>query len=1363
MSPDAASLSPEQRELLARRLRGGLASRGPRIRRRPEELRGSAPLSVFQEQLWYSTRLAPEVPVYNEAVVIHREGPLDLGALASAFAELIRRHEIWRSTFELRGGEPVQLVHQDCELPVETVDLSSLPAGDAEEQARHLAVELAARPYQLERGPLLRLLVIRLAPDRSRIHLALHHLIFDGVSLYRVALPELVALYDAFAGGRRPELSEPDIQYGDFAVWSHEWARGEEFARRMEYWRLALGGLPTLDLPLDHPRPGWRRFRGAMVTADVDGALAERLRAASRAHGVTLFQTLAAAYAVFLHQHSGQDEIVFGTLTDMRRRPELTHMIGYCLTPLVLRVDTSGDPSWSELLGRCRERLIAALHHAVPFERLVRELAPHRDPALNPLFQAMIVLEPPMPPVDPAWRHNQLDAEVGDRLGIAKFDLHLQLDERPEGHIEGQLIYNTDLFERDTAQRFAARWLQLLRHVAADPERRISELSTLEPAERERQLVTWNATDAPIPDTPLHELVAAQVARTPHAVAAECGDEELTFAALEARARRVAADLRAAGVAPGQLVAVAMEPSLDLIVGLLGVLQARAAYLPLDLHHPPARLAWMLEDSAASIVLTRTRDRQQLPRSARRVLCIDSAGAAPASPALEAAPVGVPASGGRLSPDDVAYVIYTSGSTGRPKGVRVRQRSVVNLLTSMAHDLGIGVGDVVVALTTVSFDIAVMEVWLPLITGARISVVSRETAADARRLAELIGAVGATLVQATPSMWRMLVDAGWNGSPSLVGISGGESLDPGLAGELCTRLGVLWNMYGPTETTVYSTRGVVHPGETVTIGRPIANTHAYVLDGGGSPVPCGVPGELYIGGEGVASGYLRRPELTAERFLPDPFRPGERMYRTGDRARLLADGRIQHLGRLDDQVKIRGVRVEPGEVEHALAAHREVRTARIVAHNGGSAGTRLVAYVVPREGATPSVGQLRAHLRRLVPEHMVPAAYVVLDRLPLTSSGKLDRAALPPPVWGQAADLPVAAPPRTVLELRLAEIWAEVLDVDRVGAEDDFFELGGHSLLAGRLVAEVERRLGLVVPLAALVGAGPPTVRQMAAQIEGGAPRGESEGTTAAVPIRETGSGPILFFVHPTEESLLSLRHVTAALPPQQRVVGLLLRRVDSRYDLSQDVPQLARAMLASMRRLQPQGPYLIAGYSLGGMLAYAIAAELRASGEEVRWLALVDTLTPKGVTRFRRFQMRRERQARLHRLVGLGPAGAARRVAVASVRRSRSLGARARRALVAEPPPLWDGWDWYGALRLALGYPCRGHDAPTLLLTTESSVTAAGSTTLWWDQIHQGELTVRPIPGDHLTSMREPHVRLVAGELAASLAAAATPVVEPA
>jgi len=1328
MAPrDANALSAQKRAVLDQRLRAARRSptpSAPAIRHRTRA--GPAPLSPAQEQLWYFTALAPDNPVYNEAVSIRKDGPLDLGAFRAAFNEIVRRHEIWHSTFREIDGEPVQVVGPAPTLELPVVDISDMAPAEREAEAVRLVADRARLPYDLEQGPLLRPLLIRFGDDHHRIYLCMHHLIFDGVSLYRIILPELVSLYQDFTEDRQPSLPAPVIQYADYSSELREQGDSPDHAERVGYWRRHLSDASTLQLPLDHQRPSRQRFHGAMNPLCISKELSDELRSLGQAAGATLFQVLASAFTVLLYRYSGQADIVFGTLTDMRDRRELEGMVGYCLTPLVLRIDVQQDPAFIELLGRIRSELVDGLSHLVPFQRLVRELHPHREPGVNPLFQVAVVLEPSMAAVDPAWSLHQMESEVTNAVGTAKFDLLLELDERPEGHIDGRLIYDSDLFDPETAARMADHWITVLMGVVAAPDRPVSELPLLTERERQRQLVDWNATSAEYPrDACVHELVAAQVHRTPDAVAAVFGDEQLSYRELDERANSVAHRLAVCNPEHG-LVAIYLDRSLEMLVGMLAILKSGAAYLPLDPGYPAQRLSLMLEDSGATTVLTDSQLLSALHDHPASVVCIDE------HPTADAAGN---ASLPQATAEDVAYVLYTSGSTGRPKGVCIAHRSLANLLTSLARQPGMSANDTIIAITTYAFDIAATELWLPLVTGARVVIAPQDVAIDGRRLSSLVERSNVTIMQATPATWQMMIDAGWPGQPGLVALSGGETLAPQLAETLLDRTACLWNMYGPTETTVWSTCDRLERSAPITIGRPLANTRTYILSRGRQPAPVGVAGELAIAGDGVAVGYLNRPELTDERFVGDPFVEGERMYLTGDRARYRADGRIEHLGRLDDQIKIRGFRVEPGEIEAALTAAPDIAAAVVVARGYGLAETRLVAYVVPA-GAPPVPADLRSRLGALLPAYMVPSVFVTVDALPLTANGKIDRRGLPDPKTSLHEDGAPSTPPRNAVEKRMAGIWASILGVDSVGVNDDFFELGGHSLLALRLLVQVEQEFGVKIPLGFFLESATIDVAGLVAKL-GIVPEPDAPGRTDRR--RPRGIPPVLFFVNPNELTMLSLRHFAGS---DYRLVGLLPAHVEDGFHGSQTIEELARPMLDTMRETQPYGPYYLVGYSIGGLLAYEIAGRLRAAGEQVAWLGILESPTPAWT---RRELSPRRLAARLRRR---GP-----RWAVAKFDQvvRHALASRAMR-LGLRQAEMTEHFDLIGAARLARRYAGAPHDAPLDLFVTEMTVVREGSEWLGWNELHRGPLRVHRVPGDHDGMMRDGQVQTVAEMVSTSV-----------
>jgi len=1322
----AGQLTAAQRRLLESRIRAssvaGAASSSvmsPQPRPQQDE---PAPLSIAQERPWYFNRLAPGVSVFNEAVTIRKDGAFDVDAFRRAFTELVHRHEAWRTTFTELDTGPVQIVHPPSTVDVPLVDLRSLSPDAALQEAARQAAEVAREPYDLAAGPLLRPMLVRFTDSHHRLYLAMHHLVFDGVSLYRTVLPELVALYDAFSAGNPSPLSEPAVRYTDYARAEHAWVANARLRDNLERWR-SLASAPPLELPTDHPRPARQQFHGGMLAVEVPKVTVEGLRGIGQQNGATLFQVLGAAFGVLLSRYSGQDDVVFGTESDARRGTEWSSLVGYCLTPLLIRCQLADDPSFHELLQRVRADVVSALDAPVPFDWLVQELAGPRV-GVNRLFQAMLILEPPLAAVDPEWSLHQMEAGIGDAIGHAKLDLSLELDERPDGHLAGRVIYDSDLFDRQTAERMIGHWLTLLNGVLAGPDRPVSTLPVL-PDREQQEFADWNATQVDYPrDSCLHGLIEARCRQRPDEVAVQFNGSGLTYAELDRWSDRVAARLQAADVGPGQVVAFHAHRSLEMVVGLVGILKSGAAYLPLDPGHPPDRLSYMLDDSGATVLLT-----------------------AGDAPLLAGAPVKRIEMPGRnvtareqkrdvaVCADDPAYVLYTSGSTGRPKGVRVQHRAVVNLVSSMACEPGMDAGDVVVAVTTHAFDISVVELLLPLTVGARVVVASREQAADGRLLARLLDDAGATILQATPATWEALLEAGWTGRPDLVALCGGESLPPAVAAALLERCSELWNCYGPTETTVWSTLARITRADDVTIGRPMANTRVYVLGRHGEQTPIGVSGELCIGGDGVAEGYLGRPELTRERFVPEPGHPWRLMYRTGDVVTFLPDGRLRHLGRLDHQIKLRGFRIEPGEIEAALLEEPGVSSALVVA-SGSGVGARLVSYVVAPAGRIDA-GDVRGRLRTCLPDYMVPTAIVALDAWPLNGSGKIDRGALPAPAFEARSDAGARAVPRTPLEKQLCQAFAKTLRLAGVGIDDDFFELGGHSLLAVRLTTEVKRRTGRDLPLAALFEVGA-TPARLAAYLE---PAASASPAGGPVPLGEDRTP--LFFIHPNQPSLLTLRHFMRALPTDERIVGLLPEQPHTGAP-GGGIAEQAQALLTSIRRTQPRGPYVLAGYSRGGLLAYEIARLLTESGERVAFMGLVDTVPPSlaallfGETARQRFL--RHWSAGLRQFLR----------ACGEAIGDRSRAVRARMPGIRQQPDYFDRARVRAWLK---DYDIATTTAPLTLFVSEDA-----AATLWlqeWQAFHPGPLQWHQVPGGHTAMVLQPNVAVLAATVAESVRAA--------
>jgi amino acid adenylation domain-containing protein len=1008
------------------------------------------PLSFAQERLWFLNQLEPESPAYNMAAVLRFNGALDIEALANSVSEIIRRHEILRTQFIAEQGHVRQVIHEPYQFRCSFVDLSTLPEAEQHFQIELLSASAARRPFHLDREPLLRLSVLRLAEKEHVLLFAMHHIVSDGWSL-GILIRELKAIYEGITSGQPAGLEELPLQYADYAYWQREWLRGPVLDQELEYWRKQLADAPgVLDLPLDHPRGPQQSDAGATMPLKFSR---EALEEFSRERGVTLFVSLLAGFQLLLARYCKSEDVVVGSPTAGRTHTEVEDLIGFFVNTLVLRTDLSGSPNVTELVRRVEEVCVQALaHQQVPFERLVHELQPERDLSHQPLFQVMFAMQN-TPLVEVQLNGGNLTLVKQDS-GTAKFDLMVSLVEGDD-EISGVIEYRRELFEEETIVRLAKHYEQLLQEMVAWPERRVSQLRMLSAGE-ERQIVTeWNETECEYPrEVCIHELFAEQARRTPHAVAVIAEGEEVSYGELDRRANQVASRLQQLGVGPEVVVGICVERSVSMVVGLLGILKAGGAYLPLDAEYPRERLEYMIADAGVSVLLTQRELRERLPQQvSAHVVYLES-------DALSESSVDEPQSS--LSSSNLAYLLYTSGSTGRPKAVAIEHRSAVALLSWAQTVFDEESLDGMLASTSINFDLSVFELFVPLSRGGKVIV-----AANALQLGELSRREEVRLLNTVPSAMRELVRSGQVPESVRVVNLAGEALSRSLVDEIygLEQVQEVNNLYGPTEDTTYSTWERVARDEAgaVRIGKPIANTRAYVLDAEQQVVPVGVRGELYLGGAGLGRGYWGRPELTAERFVPDGVsgRSGERLYRTGDEVRYGADGRVEYVGRLDQQVKVRGYRIELGEVEEALQRHESIRESVVVVRD-----EQLVGYVVAAEGATVELSELRANLGEQLPGYMIPGVLVEMAALPLNANGKVDRKALPEP--GQVESTGEYVGPRTAVEELLAGIWSEVLGVERVGVRDNFFELGGHSLLATQVISRVRESFKVELPLRSL-------------------------------------------------------------------------------------------------------------------------------------------------------------------------------------------------------------------------------------------------------------------------------------------------------
>ncbi|WP_370640379.1 amino acid adenylation domain-containing protein, partial [Myxococcus sp. XM-1-1-1] len=1036
---------------------------------------GALELSFAQQRLWFMDQLQPGLVAFNMPAALRLRGPLQVDVLRRAFREVARRHESLRTTFTARDGSPVQRIHAAPEhWALEVEDLSALESPAREAASERRIVEEAHRPFDLEHGPLLRTALLKLGAREHILLLCMHHIVSDGWSV-DVLIREIAELYTALLEDKAPVLPELPVQYADFAAWQRRVLDGATVGAQVEWWRSRLEGAPVLELPTDHSRPASRSYQGAMHAFRLPADLVTGLESLGRARGATLFMVLMTGWQALLARYSGQRDFTTGTTVGHRERPELEGLIGFFVNTVPLRFQWHEDPTVATMVQQVKDVALAAFaHQDVPFERVVEALGGERDLSRTPLFQTLFVLQN-TPMRAPSLSGVQVDL-LPSATRTARYDLTLSLMER-DGALEGQLEYSTDLFTEATIRRMAEHLGVVLGALArGGVEQRLSQLPLMRDEERETLLRTWNDTHVDLPAVAtIPALFAAQVARTPSAVAVEVEGQTLTYAQLDERSNQLAHHLRALGLGVESRVGVCLHRGLEMVVGVLGILKVGGCYVPLDPSYPAQRLAFLFEDSGVVAVLTQSSLEDELPAGSQFLVSLDSEWNAIARRPTHAVSAD-------LGPDHLAYVSYTSGSTGTPKGVAIPHRGVIRLLTG-ARFVDLGPKEVVLQLAPLAFDASTLELWGALLFGGRLVIYPQATP-DLKELGEALVRHQVSLLWLTAALFDQMQQ---HQPEALAGVrqllAGGDVLPATRVRERLASGQGLVNGYGPTEGTTFTACHRMSPGDdvglSVPIGRPIGNTQVFVLDESMQPVPVGVPGELFIGGDGLARGYLGQPALTAERFVPHPFSstPGARLYRSGDRVRWAEDGTLRFLGRTDFQVKVRGFRIELGEIEAVLRAHAGVVEATVVVREDSPGDKRLVAYVVPESLET---GALREHLRRQLPEYLVPTAFVALQALPLSPNGKVDRKALPAPELGSTTTVSEDSLP--LLQQQLAALFREVLKVDRVGPDDDFFELGGHSLLATQLVTRVRALLGVDLPLRVLFEA--PTLAGLARHLE---------------------------------------------------------------------------------------------------------------------------------------------------------------------------------------------------------------------------------------------------------------------------------------
>ena len=1326
--------SDQRRKALDQYLKGhlGKAATGEAaaIQRRTTGER--ALLSFSQQQVWLHGQIVGDIPLYNQSVTIYRTGSLDVPVLERCLQELIRRHEILRTTFDRVGDEPVQIVNPaPPSFALKYIDLRAMTQPARQTEALKLASEDVSRALDVKSGPLFRALLVRMADDDHRLHLTLHHLIFDAVTIYGVFVPELETLYEAFSVGKASPLPEPTLQYADFACWQRQQVSADSWKQHLAYWQKQLEGeLPVCRWP-NGSRPPVDSHRGAVERFTLPSALVRKLRELSRQTGVTLYMTLMAGFVAVLQRYTAQNEIVLGTLTAGRNRSELNGIMGSFVNPLALRIATGDDLTFRGLQSRVREVVLNALSHdVIPFADVVQVARQGQDSSRHPLFQIALSQQPKVQHVASGW--GLATEEVSN--GAAEMDFFMVIDDRDET-VSGPITYNRDLFDAVDIQRTIGHWQTLLQAAVEHPDGRIADLPVLTAAEQQ-QFAEWNRTDSEYPrEFCVHELVEAQVERSPNANAVEHAGVALTYTELNERANQLAHFLTKRGVGPESKVGICLKRSIELPVALLAVLKAGAACVPLDPAYPKERLAYMLEDSQMSLVLTQTGMLSEVTDFEAEVINVDADWSTFANESRDNVRSGV-------KPENLAYVIYTSGSTGKPRGVLLTHGGLVNHNVAASRLFGLTSADRMAQFASISFDIAVEEMFPTWISGGTLVVREEDTSLAVGDFLRWVSQNRVTALDLPTAYWHELVRELSESSMALpknlrIVIVGGEkSQSAALAmWRKLSKGRVRWvNTYGPTETSVIVTSYEPKDSEEIPavlpIGRPIANTKIYILSKALQHLPVGIAGDLYVSGPGLARGYHNRPEITAEKFIPDPFQPGARMYKTGDLARYLASGELEFAGRIDDQVKIRGYRVELEEIEAVLGSHPGVREVVVVARENAAGEKSLIGYLVPSKEQVPTGTELRSYLKQKLPHYMVPSACVLLEAMPKTPNGKVDKRALPVPTAADFAETQEYVAPTNKLETDLAHIWETVLDKKPVGIHDNFFELGGHSLLAARLMHRIEQSLGQRLPLAALLQA--PTVEQLSRLLkqEDGVPSWSS-----LVPIQPEGSRPPFFMIHGVGGNVVGFRDLARHVGKDQPFYALQPEGLDGKRECLTSVPLMAERYLQEIRRVQPHGPYRIGGYSFGGLVAYEMAQHLHAQGEEVALLALFDTSPGKMGSR----------GANLKNLFRLPLKEQISFVWNKGSFVLMTLGKRLELQML--PRPL-------RAVRQACAKAAGDYDVEpyrgrvTLFRVREKSIDSLNDPyAIWWRVASEG-VDLREISGDHLSLLKEPQVRFLAEEL---------------
>ncbi|MEO1521594.1 MAG: amino acid adenylation domain-containing protein, partial [Cyanobacteria bacterium J06633_2] len=1181
---------------------------------------GYLPLSFAQQRLWFFEQLEGQSATYNIPQALQLSGPLNVSALEQALGEIVRRHESLRTTFQVIDDEPVQVIAPNSPISLPVIDLQSVPDSDRPVQVQQLANELASTPFDISQDLPIRTNLLKLAPESHMLVIVMHHIVSDGWSM-GIFTQELSTLYRDFSHGHSSSLAELPIQYVDFARWQRQYLHDEVLDNQLTYWQHQLANAPTvLELPTDYPRPPVQTFQGSVVPFQLDAELSHKLQTLSQQSGTTLFVTLLSAFAVLLYRYSQTEDIVIGSPIANRNRREIEPLIGFFVNTLLLRTRLEGNPSFTELLDQVQQTALDAYaHQDLPFEKLVEVLNPDRNLSHHPLFQVLFVLQ--NAPTDVLELSDIQLSRVQLEQRIAKFDLTLSMRETATG-LSGTFEYNCDLFKAETVQRLVGHFETLLQGIVEKPTTALSSLPILTRAEQQL-LVEWNKTQTEYPqDKCIHQLFEGQVNCRPEAVAAMFGEQQITYQDLNQRANKLAHYLRSLGVGPDVLVGICVERSIEMIIGLLGILKAGGAYVPLDPTYPSERIAFMLKDAHVSVVLSQQSLSQSLCQYPAKIIELDG-DCEQVENNSSANPESI------TTADNLAYVIYTSGSTGTPKGVTVPHRAV-NRLVCNTNYITIQSSDRIAQASNASFDAATFEIWGALLHGAQLVGITKDVLLSPQQLEIQLSQQAITILFITTALFNQFASS----SPQVFSslrylLFGGEAVDPKWV-KVVLEHGKpenLLHVYGPTENTTFSSyypvEAVSDDATTVPIGYPIANSQAYLLDKHLQLVPVGIPGELFLGGDGLAQGYLNRSELTSERFIPNPFSddPEARLYKTGDLARYLPDGQIEFLGRIDYQVKIRGFRIELGEVEAALGKHPDVKDVLVVVCEKQPGDKRLIAYLTMHNSES-STSDLSSFMKEQLPDYMIPSAFVVLETFPLTPNGKVNRWSLPEPSWqpsNQNEEHIVV--PRTVTEEMLAQIWSDILNLEllsstrtQIDIHASFFEMGGHSLALARLVAQIQSIFQIELPLQALFQESSIAGLAKAIEAERRNQQSESSATTEKwsflVPMQKSGDQPPMFLMAGSDGSdfqLATLAKLIYHLGVDRPVYGLRSQAFTGKHKPHSSLKAMAADYVKEICAVYPEGPYLLVGDCIGGILAFEVAQQLKSQGKEVARLVLLD------------------------------------------------------------------------------------------------------------------------------------------------------------